>query len=83
MLRRLNINELIFLSEAPECDSDPQRGEAPAQTCPNTLGGERTPGVNACFGSFAHSAHCMFVRHKAGGRGWEMMGIPRGPVELI
>lgn len=38
-------NDLLCLSEAPECDGDPQWGEAPAQTDANPLGRKRTAGV--------------------------------------
>lgn len=39
------LNDLLCLSEAPECHGDPQRGEAPAQTDSHPLGRKRTAGV--------------------------------------
>jgi hypothetical protein len=46
-------NDLLCLSEAPECDGDPQRREAPAQTDSNPLGRKRTAGV--MLGSASHA----------------------------
>lgn len=74
-------NDLLCLSEAPERDSDPQRGEAPAQTDSNSLGRKRTAGV--MLGSASLCSHTLVPMESAqmeGGGCWQLhrrMVVPR------